>query len=151
MAVRVLPHEDAKRQPNHQHMIDDYFDEPRQRRRRYRWRRTERYHNHVHHNENADAVQQRASDGMAAQARNPFGAQDKHAGDDKRYEEVNEHAEQCRADTTLECGIPQCAAGDILQYHHKGVILEDTKNEPFLQYKLDDTDNQSTERNWTND
>jgi len=55
----------------------------------------------------------------------------------------------CAHTTCCECGIAQYAAGYILQYANKGVLFNETINDPFLDYQLDYTDNHSAERNGT--
>src|SRR6266508_4673624 len=130
-------------------MFYDRLDEPRHGWSGYRRRRAERHNNEIHDNEGAKSIQERAGDGIAAQEGNALGAQDKNAGDDKGYEEVNEHPEQGGGDSAFECGIAQCAAGYILQYTNKGVLFNETINEPLLDYQLDYADNHSAERNGT--
>jgi len=130
-------------------MFYDVLDKPRHGWSGYRRCRAERCYNHVHDNENAKSIQERARDGIAAQERNSVGAQDKNAGDYKGYEEVNEHPEQGGGDSAFECGIAQYAAGYILRYNNKRSLCKETINDPLLDYQVDDTDNQSTERNGT--
>src|SRR6266508_6090145 len=130
-------------------MFDDHLDELEHGWNGYRRRRAERHNNKVHDNEGAKSIQERASDGIAAQERNSLGAQDKNAGNDKGYQEVNEYPEQGGGDSAFECGIAQYAAGDILRHSNKGGLSKDTINKPLLDYQLDDTDNHSAERNGT--
>jgi hypothetical protein len=67
-------------------------------------------------NEHAESIQEPTCDRIAAQERNSVCAQDENGGDDKRYDQVNEHPEQGGGDAALECGVAQYAAGDVLPH-----------------------------------
>jgi hypothetical protein len=45
----------------------------------------------LHYKINANPVQERARDSIAAQERNTVGTQDKNSSDDKGYDQVNEY------------------------------------------------------------
>src|SRR5689334_15396921 len=86
---------------------------------------------------------------MAAQERNAVGCQDKHSGDHKGEDQVNEQPEHSGGYATLEGGHAQYAAGEILPYRKKRASLKEAINNRCLE-KLADKEAYSTERNRAN-
>jgi len=78
-------------------------------------RGAERQDNKVHHNKDAESIQERANDDVFPQEGNSVRVEDKNASDDNGYNEFKDQPEQGGTESACINGVTHCAAGYILQ------------------------------------